>query len=59
MQDQQIMENVMELFFGMYSDGKEGGSEGKEGGKDRSKDGCEKVYAQMRGTNNQTCGYRF
>lgn len=26
----------IEIFFGVYSDGKEGGSDGKEGGKDGS-----------------------
>lgn len=28
------MDNIKEIFFGVYSDGKEGGSDGKEGGKD-------------------------
>lgn len=31
--------NLMEVFCGLYSDGKEGGSDGKEGGKDGHKDG--------------------
>ena len=29
---------LIELFFGMYSDGKEGGSDGKEGSKDGGHD---------------------
>lgn len=29
---------VVEIFFGMYSDGKEGGSDGKEGSKDGGHD---------------------
>jgi hypothetical protein len=29
---------VTEIFFGMYSDGKEGGSDGKEGNKDGGRD---------------------
>lgn len=29
---------VIDIFFGMYSDGKEGGSDGKEGNKDGSWD---------------------
>ena len=28
----------IEIFFGMYSDGKEGGSDGKEGNKDGGRD---------------------
>lgn len=28
----------IEIFFGMYSDGKEGGSDGKEGSKDGGQD---------------------
>ena len=32
---------ITDLFFGIYSDGKEGGSDGKEGGKDDHKDGPE------------------
>ena len=30
---------IIEIFFGMYSDGKEGGSDGKEGCKDGGSDG--------------------
>ncbi len=29
---------IIEIFFGMYSDGKEGGSDGKEGSKDSGHD---------------------
>ena len=29
---------IVEIFFGMYSDGKEGGSDGKEGSKDSGHD---------------------
>jgi len=29
---------IAEIFFGMYSDGKEGGSDGKEGSKDSGHD---------------------
>lgn len=28
------MDIINDIFFGVYSDGKEGGSDGKEGGKD-------------------------
>ena len=31
-------DHVIEIFFGMYSDGKEGGSDGKEGNKDGGRD---------------------
>ena len=34
-----IDKNMMtEIFFGVYSDGKEGGSDGKEGSKDSGRD---------------------
>jgi len=29
---------IVDIFFGMYSDGKEGGSDGKEGSKDSGHD---------------------
>lgn len=58
MQDLNNMDNIIEIFFGMYSDGKEGGSEGKEGGKDSSKDGCEGL-AMINGMDSQKIEYRF
>lgn len=33
-----VSNNEPEIFFGVYSDGKEGGSDGKEGSKDRGHD---------------------
>jgi len=33
-----IQSGIREIFFGMYSDGKEGGSDGKESGKDGYED---------------------
>jgi len=35
------MEMFEDIYFGVYSDGKEGGSDGKEGGKDSHKDGLD------------------
>lgn len=52
------IENKMEVFFGMYSDGKEGGSDGKEGGKDGHKDGCERGKFAL-SPKNQHADYRF
>ncbi len=40
----QEKEENIEIFFGVYSDGKEGGSDGKEGGKDGHKDGREIIF---------------
>ena len=52
-------DEVMELFFGIYSDGKEGGSDGKEGGKDGHKDGCDRISTMMNNHNGNELDYRF
>jgi len=38
MHNQHNLHQTIEIFFGMYSDGKEGGSDGKEGNKDGGMD---------------------
>lgn len=53
------IENVRDIFFGIYSDGKEGGSDGKEGGKDGHKDGHELGLSMKNGMNCQNMDYRF
>ncbi|MBA2651038.1 MAG: hypothetical protein H0U73_02015 [Tatlockia sp.] len=46
------MENLIDIFFGIYSDG-------KEGGKDSYKDGHELGMSMINGVNNQNMDYRF
>lgn len=46
--------NEIEIFFGVYSDGKEGGSDGKEGGKD----GCDSLDISF-GVKQKEIDYRF
>lgn len=53
------MENEIDIFFGVYSDGKEGGSDGKEGGKDGHKDGHDLGMSMTNGMNHQNVDYRF
>lgn len=53
------IEKIIDVFFGMYSDGKEGGSDGKEGGKDSHKDGCDRGVSIIRGLDKQQIDYRF
>ncbi|HAF87400.1 MAG TPA: hypothetical protein DCG13_02415 [Legionellales bacterium] len=59
MQVQHALNPIMDIFFGMYSDGKEGGSEGKEGGKDSAKDGCESGAARLNARTHGMCDYQF
>lgn len=52
--------NLVEIFFGVYSDGKEGGSDGKEGGKDGQKDGGTEIsFKLMHSNQTQEIDYRF
>ena len=48
-------DNIIDIFFGVYSDGKEGGSDGKEG----SKDGRENAYIMIPGQDTNEIDYRF
>lgn len=57
----QVQNNTMlDIFFGVYSDGKEGGSDGKEGGKDGQKDGGTEISFNLTHANQtQEIDYRF
>lgn len=46
----------IEIFFGMYSDGKEGGSDGKEGSKDS---GFDDLYAFPKNNDVDEIDYNF
>lgn len=52
-------DSVIDIFFGMYSDGKEGGSDGKEGSKDCHKDGHDLGLNTMNSHQNNEIDYRF
>lgn len=51
--------SLVEIFFGIYSDGKEGGSDGKEGGKDCKKDGHDLSFNMLNSHQNNELDYRF
>lgn len=53
------LKEVIDIFFGMYSDGKEGGSDGKEGGKDGHKDGHELGFSLKPDSLFKDMDYRF
>lgn len=48
-------DTTIDIFFGVYSDGKEGGSDGKEGGKD----GHDVGLTVRNGTQSSEVDYRF
>lgn len=52
-------DSVIDIFFGMYSDGKEGGSDGKEGSKDCHKDGHDLGSSMMNSHQDNEIDYRF
>ncbi|CAM3718641.1 hypothetical protein LLO_2909 [Legionella longbeachae NSW150] len=52
-------DNFIDIFFGVYSDGKEGGSDGKEGGKDCNKDGHDLGLSMMNNHQDNEMDYRF
>lgn len=52
-------DSVIDIFFGMYSDGKEGGSDGKEGSKDCHKDGHELGLSMLNSHQDNEVDYRF
>jgi hypothetical protein len=47
----QAPKEIKEIFFGMYSDGKEGGSDGKEGSKDRDHHIFKHNNSELKSTN--------
>jgi len=49
-------DHAIEIFFGMYSDGKEGGSDGKEGAKDG---GWENLYISTNLNDVKYTDYQF
>ncbi|KTD33583.1 hypothetical protein Lnau_2334 [Legionella nautarum] len=51
----ELIDKAQDIFFGIYSDGKEGGSDGKEGGKD----GKEKGFTLNGDYQRNEIDYRF